>query len=518
LIESDMSLINDMLRDLDKRKQLSPQVTRINAVLGTPAKQSRASGWRFTAAIVASVVLGCAGGYAFFTSLNNEGITADSAVNAPAATAPLSAAPAQSVTAQPVSAQSITPSSDAVAQPSVAGQPGATPALASNVLDIIQEQSNPQGFSLRIRASHPVQYRIAARDTYGLTLHLDGLSQYAKDSISITGMSVLLESGGVNIDFDLELATDFLVYEDVNTPDFDIVLTASYRLMAPATLDVTGAAQPATSGQVDRDEPGVGERSADLVERSADLVERSASERPARTSQAASSFDAISASTPAANSAQSTPVKVVREQSLEERDRAISNAAIYKARGGQLVEAYHSLVSFVATNPQAHVARATLATLLLAQQDIAQAQTVVNEGLQLVPNHAGYKKIQARLLMHAGKHAQALQLLRESPPAVSADAEYHELLASLHQQAAEPAQAIAIYQDLIRSDAEVGRWWAALAIALEAQGKFQDALTGYQEALTKVDLDNNLRQFSQKRLRFLTVQLNSQLAVSNELE
>jgi tetratricopeptide (TPR) repeat protein len=465
-----MSLINDMLRDLDQRKQLSPQVTRINAVLGPAAKPPRASGWRFTAAIVASVLVGCGGGYVFFTNLNNKAVTPSSADNAPAVTAP------------PPATASTTPVQSLPAADTTGSQ-----AAASNVLDIIQEQSNEQGFSLRIRASHPVQYHIAARDTYGLTLHLDGLGQYAKGSTNITGMSVLLESGGVNIDFDLELATDFLVYEDVNTPEFDIVLNATYRLMAPATTQYA----PETSA---------------ISERVALAIQPPAS--PTRSAQA----DITDAAELIAenSSVKSAPVKVVREQSLEERDRATTNAAIYKARGGQLVEAYQELVSFVGDNPQAHLARETLATLLLAQQDIAQAQSVVNEGLQLAPDFAGYKKIQARLLMQAGKPANALQLLREQPPAVSADAEYHELLASLYQQAAQPAPAIAIYQDLIRSDAEVGRWWAALAIALEAQDNVQDAVAGYQEALTKSDLDNKLRQFSQTRIRLLTAQLSSQ--------
>src|SRR5690606_35314914 len=98
-----------------------------------------------------------------------------------------------------------------------------------------------------------------------------------------------------------------------------------------------------------------------------------------------------------------------------------------------LLEAYERLLVFLGEHPAAHQSRETLATLLLAQHDLVQAESIVDDGLALAPNYSAFKKIKARLLMQKADMTQALQLLGTVPPAISDDPEYHELLASLYQ-------------------------------------------------------------------------------------
>ncbi len=62
--------------------------------------------------------------------------------------------------------------------------------------------------------------------------------------------------------------------------------------------------------------------------------------------------------------------------------------------------------------------------------DAASAMQLVNDGLGLAPNHAGFKKVKARLLMAAGDVAEAADLLVRRAPTVSDDIEYHEILAT----------------------------------------------------------------------------------------
>ena len=161
-----MSLINDMLRDLDKRKRQSPQVARINTVLGGSAQAPVRAGNRMPLVMLAfiSVTIGLGGGYLLFTELQSRRAVLD--VAAPA-TVP-SADVAASVPA-PVPAPSV--SDPNVTVPTADNSPETTPAAPStNVLDIVQESSTDLGFSLRIRATRSVQYAITSRDTYGITL------------------------------------------------------------------------------------------------------------------------------------------------------------------------------------------------------------------------------------------------------------------------------------------------------------------------------------------------------------
>ena len=77
------------------------------------------------------------------------------------------------------------------------------------------------------------------------------------------------------------------------------------------------------------------------------------------------------------------------------------------------------------------------------------------------------------------------------------------VLSGPYQQGNLHAQAVATYQGLLRLDRQQGRWWTGLAISLEAQDKDDDALASYQAALQTRNLDANLRQFIQGRIRNL---------------
>jgi tetratricopeptide (TPR) repeat protein len=200
------------------------------------------------------------------------------------------------------------------------------------------------------------------------------------------------------------------------------------------------------------------------------------------------------------------PLRVTRGLTVEQQDRNTSQTAITLTQSGRLLEAYESLLTFLARNPEAHLSRETLGTILLAQREYAQAALVVDEGLQLAPNYSPYKKIKSRLLMLEGRSADALQVLQQLPPTLQADQEYHELLATLFQQVGQHSQAISTYQELLRTNGAEGRWWAGMGISLEAQGDAAKALASYQAALQQSSLDASVRQYSQARVQALSNQ------------
>ncbi len=392
-----MSLVNDMLRDLDRRRSRPQGVSRISAAIPLELEEKKGQPWLLVAMVLAGVILGMLAGLYLFQQ-NNEQSFPLAAVQEPAQV-PAVAVPAE--------------------MPAAAEQERV---LASSAPPAPSESSPATA----------------------------GLSSETAESV---------------------LAVNPVVPEAVKVPE-ESLSQADYAA-APVSLPETDpyrAAAPVAMVQENT---------------------------PPDTS-------VTSIRQPAAAASQnSTPVRISRELSPTEQDLRTSREAVQLIERGQLQAAFNTLYLFVARNPEAHQSRETLATLLLAQQEFRQAEMVVEEGLSLVPNHPAFKKIKARLLSMSGQVSEATSLLREGPPRVVDDYEYHELLAALLQHDGQHERAISTYQELLRFDSRQARWWAGLAISLEASGSIGEAISGYQAALQLPGLDTDLRQYSQSRISYL---------------
>lgn len=395
-----MSLVNDMLRDLDRRKQLPEKAQRVSRIINTreEAEKSRFHPLLVAALLVICLLAGMGGGYVLFSSS-----TAVPAANERTIT------PAQAVR-EPVEV-----SPEAVAEPA-----GSRELIAENEIRSAE-------FAPDIRIEQELEDKVPERN-----------EQPAADPARLP-IAATEPSG----------ASD-------------------------------AAAQPRNPPE-QQPIPAVSSTQADTLQPSGLMGSNSAP-------------------------ASSAPVRINRELTFEQRDRSKSREAIDLVRSGRQQQAYEALIPFLEQNPQAHISRETLATILMAQNELAYARLVVDEGLQLAPNYAAYKKIKARLLMQDGQLAEALELMNKVPPAPARDLEYHELLASLYQQANRHDMAVSTYQELIRINPERGRWWAGLGISLDAQGRKEQAIASYQTALQAGDLDTRLRSHSQDRIRSLSVQ------------
>lgn len=453
-----MSLVNDMLRDLNKRTPVSNRAARVHGAINSSIDNKRPK-TRAGLILAGGLLAALTAGYFWFESARVQLVQVPLAPAPAIVTTPRNVAPAPAVTNADAPAN---------AAPITADMP------AIELLAEFRElATQPTGFTLLIELSETTTFDVRERNANGIVLHIDGVDRYDRSAIGVPGMSLKLSGDGLEVGFALNEPVDFLVREDGETPNFDILVTASYRRRESVT---ELAPAPALQDPV----PALVQPQAPVVA-APDVA-------PAPTPPAAASGDRNAA------------VRVSRELSFEERDRNNSQSALMLLQGGQMAEALQQLLGFLEQNPAAHQSRETLAKLLLAQQALAQASTVVDQGLEQVPNYAPFKKIKARLLMQDGEAAQALALLRNVPPSVVADTEYHELLATLYQQSNYHQQAIAAYQELLRTDRNQGRWWTGLGISLEAQNQGADARASYQAALQSPNLDANLRRFVQDRI------------------
>ena len=178
-----------------------------------------------------------------------------------------------------------------------------------------------------------------------------------------------------------------------------------------------------------------------------------------------------------------TPVsKQVRP--LDETQRA--EQALRRGVGllgqGRQAEAELALREAVDLDPRLARAREALAAMHLNDGRISEARNLLADGLRLAPGEAGLARLYARLLAERGELAPALIALQRARPPLADDPDYHALLAALYQRAGQHEPAAWTYRQLLARDGGRAAWWMGLAISLEALGEPAAALDAYVKA------------------------------------
>lgn len=217
----------------------------------------------------------------------------------------------------------------------------------------------------------------------------------------------------------------------------------------------------------------------------------------------------LASATPSPDLIRSAPVESVKEAprfTNEQLDTIAVQEALRQISNGQTEAAYDTLTEFILSNRYAHQSRETYAKLLMSAGRVNDAAALIDGGLELAPNHAGFKKVKARLLMAAGDIGAAVRILISRAPDVDADAEYHDLLATAQLSSRDYAGAVISYRGLVQHDQSQGKWWYGFAAAHDQLGNAAEARQAYSRAIQYSNLSANLRRRSQERLGVLNVQ------------
>ena len=196
----------------------------------------------------------------------------------------------------------------------------------------------------------------------------------------------------------------------------------------------------------------------------------------------------------------SAPIRSPRSLSFLERDQMQVQEALRLASSNQNEMAMQQLSEFVDANPSAHNSREAMIKLALQKGDTTTAERLLQNGFSLDVNRAGYRKLQARLMLGAGQAEQAMQLLSVNIPTIQDDVEYHDILATAYLSVQSYDKAAMSYEALVQQNRGEGRWWYGLASAWDSLGRTRDAGLAYQEALKLPNLSAALRQRSQQRV------------------
>lgn len=203
------------------------------------------------------------------------------------------------------------------------------------------------------------------------------------------------------------------------------------------------------------------------------------------------------------------PVESVKEApnfSNEQLDTIAVQDALRQISDGQTEEANATLEQFISNNRYAHQSRETYAKLLMSRGNLQDANALIDAGLGLAPNHAGFKKVKARLLMSVGEIGDAVNILITRAPDMAGDSEYHDLLASAQLSSRDFAGAVISYRGLVQHDQSQGKWWYGFAAAHDQLGNSAEARQAYTRAIQYSNLSANLRRRSQERLGALSPQ------------
>ena len=195
---------------------------------------------------------------------------------------------------------------------------------------------------------------------------------------------------------------------------------------------------------------------------------------------------------------------LVRSSPLPQTDEQLYQRGLQQLQRRDLVGAQQSFNAALQVNPQRLAARLELVSVLQRLGDERGALALIEEGLQLYPDHPDLRKLYAHHLLFSQRHREGLDLLERAPlPPVKDDPEYHALRAAIYQELGEYSQAAEVYARLLDQRPRESLWWMGLAIALEQQGLIGGARDAYRAALDVSGLRPDLERFVRERLQHL---------------
>ncbi|MCG8415784.1 MAG: hypothetical protein MI746_16335 [Pseudomonadales bacterium] len=197
-------------------------------------------------------------------------------------------------------------------------------------------------------------------------------------------------------------------------------------------------------------------------------------------------------------------VKDAAELTPEEEDLIAVQEALRLIADNNTATAYAILEQQIVENRYAHQSRETYAKLLMNDGNLLGAFELTEAGLGLSPNHSGFKKIKARLLIADGQLGAAVELLLSRAPEVGVDLEYHDILATAQLASRDYEGALISYTELVQQDQSQGKWWYGFAASQDSLGNSSAARQGYSQAVRLQNLSANLRRRSQERLAILS--------------
>lgn len=190
------------------------------------------------------------------------------------------------------------------------------------------------------------------------------------------------------------------------------------------------------------------------------------------------------------------------EPATPSRDRADAayRKAVAAADQGRTAEAQESLRAALRADGLHTAARQLLVRLLLAEQRVDEAVQALREGLRKQPAQTGWAMTLARLQVDQGEIADAALTLRDTLPAASGNPDYLGFAGHLQQRLGHGGEAADLYRAAARLAPNDGRWWLGLGLAMESDGRNDQALAAFQRARECENLSPELSALAEQKM------------------
>lgn len=188
-------------------------------------------------------------------------------------------------------------------------------------------------------------------------------------------------------------------------------------------------------------------------------------------------------------------------QTLTSKDRAAVAEARILIESGQTSRAEQQLQGFLTQQAQQGLwpeqARRTLLELYLARDNRAQARGLLAGALPA--EQAAY--LQAKIANDEGDYEAAIGYLESALNQVDAfDEPYRALMASVYQRLERSASAQVYYTRLLQVFGSKARYWLGLGVAMDRQGDYPAAANAYRRAQSAADSNATIQNFTRQRL------------------
>ena len=119
--------------------------------------------------------------------------------------------------------------------------------------------------------------------------------------------------------------------------------------------------------------------------------------------------------------------------------------------------------------------------------------------LAQMPYDSELRLLLARAQLQSGDTKGAVATLEQNAPTLAQEPTYHALLAASYQQTGQWQQSAALYRQMVALRPSQSTWQLGLAIALEQLDQSAEAARHYQLALQGLGLDESARRFASER-------------------
>ncbi|WP_341304360.1 hypothetical protein [Pseudomonas sp. TMP25] len=168
-------------------------------------------------------------------------------------------------------------------------------------------------------------------------------------------------------------------------------------------------------------------------------------------------------------------------------------------QGGDTARAINELEALQKTRGQDPEVLRWLARAYLAADDQQRLLTWLPEQLVQLPYDSELRLLLARSQLQAGDAQAAAATLEQNPPRLEQEPNYFALLAAVYQQTEQWQKSADVYRQMIVLRPSQATWQLGLAIALEQLDQPSQAGQHYRLALQGVGLDDSSRRFASER-------------------